>query len=331
MSKKIFVTGGAGFIGSHIVESLVKKNYDVTVYDDFSSGHKEYLKEVINDIRIIDGDILDYEKLKFSMRGFDFVSHHAAQLEIVLCLRNPVEDLKTNTIGTINVLQASVENKIKKVMNASSACVYGQARSIPEKESDHPTNPNWAYGVSKLASEKYCEVYRQTYGLQIVNLRYAIIYGPREWYGRVLTMFVKRVLEDRPPVIFGDGNQIRDFTYVGDAVEIHNRALENENANGKVYNVSTGLGTTIKDLAYKVIELSGKKLEPVFEEVREGDYSSHIPHRVRLPMELRQMVLDNQKASLDLGWRPQTPLSIGLRYEYEWLQDNLGMWKGLRI
>jgi len=197
----ILVTGGAGFIGSHIVESLNKSGANVTIYDNFTTGSMENIKHLSNEINIIHGDILDYKKLEKVTQNIDIISHQAAQLEITKCMDNPIEDLKINTEGSLNVFNAAVKNDVKKIIYASSACIYGQAEYLPEDE-NHPHNPNWPYGVSKLAVEKYADIYHENYGISTNGLRYSIIYGPKEWYGRVLTVFLKRALENKP-LLFG--------------------------------------------------------------------------------------------------------------------------------
>lgn len=328
-NSKILVTGGAGFIGSHIVERLVRGGASVTVYDNFSSGSMENLRAVEREIEIIRGDLLDYPKLAQAMQGVGLVSHQAAQLEILKCLDDPLWDLQVNTGGTINVLRAAVKNGVRKVVVASSACVYGQAQAASESE-EHQQSPNWAYGVSKLAAEHYCRIFQENYGLPVVNLRYAIIYGPREWYGRVLTIFLKRMLLKQPLVIFGDGEQRRDFTFVEDVVEMHQICLTSEAANGKAYNVSTGIGTTINRLAELVAELGGG-LKTVHENISEGAVSKIMPERVRLPAELRTMVLNPARAKSDLGWSAQTDLRAGIHRQIEWLKENLKRWETVHI
>jgi len=331
MKEKIFITGGAGFIGSHIAESLVKDGYRVIVYDNFSSGRLENLKEIKGDTEIIKGDILNYEMLEKSMRKCDFVSHQAAQLEIFRCLDNPDLDLKVNTIGTLNVLKAAVKNKVKKIINASSACVYGQAQYIPQDEK-HPANPNWPYGVSKLAAEKYCQIYQNIYSIPIVSLRYSIVYGEKEWLGRVLTMFIKRIiLENKPPIIFGNGEQLRDFIYVKDLIRLHNLILKNNKVKSNIYNVSTGIGTSVKDLAYLVIKVSNKNFKPIFENIREGDFSKYMPERKRIPQELEKMVLSPKKAFADFGWKPEISLEKGVKKEIDWILENPKFWSFKKI
>lgn len=327
--KRVFLTGGAGFIGSHIAEDLVAQGAEVTIYDNFSSGLLENLLAIQPKVRLIRGDIGDYKTLVEAMRGHDYVSHQAAQLEILKCVDDPVWDLMVNTGGTLNVLRASVQTGIKKCVLASSACVYGQTDAAQEAE-DHPTRPNWAYGVSKLAAEHYARIYQTDHGLPCVNLRYAIIYGPREWYGRVFTIFLKRMFERKPLIVFGDGEQRRDFTFVTDVVRAHALALRSDKANGQTYNVSTGVATTVNELARLISDAAGG-LEIIHEDVREGRCSAHMPERVRLPAELKAMTLNPAKAKADLGWAPQVDLRSGLQEQIAWLSHNLARWHTVHI
>ncbi len=328
---RILVTGGAGFIGSQIVEDLVAARYDVTVFDNFSSGSAENLKAVADDIRIVTGDILDDDALRRAMQGQHFVSHMAAQLEITHCVRDPTADLRSNTVGTLNVLTAAVATGVEKVVNASSACVYGQAIHTPQSEEGHPTNPNWEYGVSKLAAEKYCRLFNQANRVRTTSLRFAIIYGEREWCGRVITMFLRRALRGLPPVVFGAGDQVRDFTYVGDAVRCHRLALESPAADGFSFNVSTGKGTDVAALAQLCCEVTGVGGPPVFEATPEGERSQAMPDRVRLPQELKAMVLDPTRAEHVLGFRATTALAEGLRREWEWCRTHPDRWQSVSI
>lgn len=323
--SKIFITGGAGFIGSHIVDSLLAKDYEVIVYDNFSSGTKDNLKHIkTNKIQIIEGDILDYQKLDKSMNGCDYVSHHAAQLEIYLALDEPERDLNINTVGTLNVLKAAKKNNIKKVINISSACVYGQTQNASKETSD--LNPNWDYGVSKLAAEKYGQIFNEYKELPVVNLRYAIVYGEREWIRRALTIFLKRVINNEAPVIFGNGEQIRDFIYVGDVVRFHNLCLEDKKANGKTFNVGSGKGTSIKEIAELSASLSENNLKVIYEDTKEGEFSKIIKEKKRNSAELRTMLLDINKAKDILGWEPITKLTDGIIKEYIWAKNNISRW-----
>ncbi len=330
--KKILVTGGAGFIGSHIVDALVKKGAKVKVYDNFSSGSVVNLEKVKKEIEIIKGDILDYEKLNRSIKGCDVVLHQAAQLEIAKCIKFPIEDLTTNTVGSLNVFKSCVTNGVKKVVWASSASVYGQLAKRPQEEDTHPTNPNWQYGVSKLAVEKYASIFNEMYGLPIVSLRYAIVYGPREWWGRVLSIFLRKALEGKPLIIFGEGTQTRDFVDVSDIVRLNILTIEKDYQNHLILNGSSGKEVSISQLAETVRKVSKKlDLEIIYDKkTKEGEFSKDIG-RIRLPSELKAMCMSYQKAKRLLGWEPKVSLEEGLRKEYVWLEKNYRLWKKIKI
>lgn len=325
---RVLVTGGAGFIGSHVAEQLARAGHEVVILDNFSTGNMENIRHIasMSNVKVVNGDVLDANAVMQAAEGCDAISHHAAQLEIGSAIRDPVADARVNIEGTVNVLEAAVRRKIGKVVYASSAGIYGEALRLPQDE-DHPKRPTWPYGVSKYSGELYCLQYSQFYGLKNCALRYGIVYGEREWFGRVLTMFIKRaVLENKPPVIFGDGRQTRDFIYVKDAVELHNILLEGDYGEGfEAYNVGSGVATPIRDLARLVIELSGNALEPVYEDPPEGGYSS-ITGRWRIPKELRNLQLDISKASRETGWKPRTGLREGVRREIEWIRSNPKRW-----
>ena len=265
-------------------------------------------------------------RLQKAMTGVDAVSHQAAQLEITTSIADPLSDLRSNTEGALNVLRAMTETGVSRLMFASSACVYGEAEYIPEDEL-HPTNPNWEYGVSKLASEKYCRIYSQAHGIRFTAFRYSIVYGPREWYGRVLTIFLRRLLDKMSPVVFGEGDQLRDFVYVRDVVALHNACLNNPAAEGQIFNASTGIGTSIRDLAHLVCKSTGSATPVEHEAVRVGERSKLVDGRQRLPAELQRMVLNPQKAERLIGWKAAVPLGEGIKHELEWLKKNSGLWK----
>lgn len=324
--KKILVTGGAGFIGSQIVERLLTEGAEVTVLDNFRTGLRENLAAVRESIELVEGSILEPADLARVCAGKDLISHQAAQLEITRAIDDPVEDLVTNTVGTLNVLKAAVDAGIPKVVMASSAGVYGQAVQIPQEEENHPTEPNWAYGVSKLATEKYAAIFTEAHGLKVTSLRYGIVYGPREWYGRVLTIFLKRALEGQPLVVFGDGEQVRDFVNVRDVVTMNMQCLTDPAADNQVFNVSTATGTTINQLAELVQRASGNQVEIIHEDVEEGKTSQYYD-RIRLPQELKQLVQSYEKAQRLLGWQPTVDLFEGIQEEYEWLRMHADRWQ----
>jgi UDP-glucose 4-epimerase len=324
--RRVFITGGAGFIGSHLVRDLLDAGAHVTVYDNFSSGSRENLAEVEQRIQIVEGDILDFEHLRQAMEGHDVVSHHAAQLEITKSIGDPVFDLTTNTIGTLNVLKAVDAVGITRLVEASSAGVYGQATAELQHETD-PTEPNWEYGVSKLACEKYAAIAcERNPALSVASLRYAIVYGEREWFGRVLTIFLQRALRGEPPVIFGDGGQERDFVYVGDIATLHRSCLAGDYEGHLVLNGSTGVGITISELAEFVCSAAGLERAPVFDDVAEGARSDLADGRMRLPSELRRMRMSFERAEKVLGWRPETPLVDGLAREWKWISEHPERW-----
>ena len=324
--KNVLVTGGAGFIGSQIVERLLKEGASVRVLDNFRTGLHENLEDIKNDIELIEGSILEADDLAKACKGIDLISHQAAQLEITRAIDDPVEDLITNTVGTLNVFKEAVNAGIERVVFASSAGVYGQAVATPQDEDTHPTEPNWAYGVSKLATEKYATIFQETNSLKTVALRYGIVYGPREWYGRVLTIFLKRALEKQPLVVFGDGAQIRDFVNVKDVVDMNMLCLEDNGSTNQIFNVATAHGTTINELAEMVAKVANNNLEIIHEEVEEGKASKYYD-RIRLPQELKELIQSYKKANKLVGWQPSVDLEDGIREEYEWLKEHANRWQ----
>jgi UDP-glucose 4-epimerase len=315
--RRVLVTGGAGFIGSHIVDDLVSAGAQVVVYDNFSSGVRENLVQAAGRIRTVEADVLDLDALVRAADGCDVICHQAAQLEITKCIDDAAGDLRCNTEGTLNVLEAARRCGVPKVVYASSACVYGQAAYTPQDER-HPTVPNWPYGVSKLAAEHYARLYPEYYGIETIGLRYSIVYGPREWFGRVLTVYLKRALAGEPPVVWG-GTQERDFVFVSDVVACHRRVLDTDGLGCEILNVSTGVPTTIRALAAAIARTFGLA-GPIDEPTKPGEVSSLVTGRMRLPAELRQMVLSPARAAARVGWTPVTDLATGLSDEIAWLR-----------
>src|SRR3989338_1117311 len=328
MKKNIFITGGAGFIGSWITKVLSREGHSITVYDNLSSGLRKNLTG-LDGVKFIEGDVLDKRSISLAMAGHDLIFHEAAQLEITTAIEDPKVDVEQNIIGSLNVLQAAKENRIKKLIIASSACVYGQQTNPPVGEHDM-TRPNWEYGVSKLAVEKYCDIFADYENMSIANLRYAIVYGEREWYGRVLTIFLKRALEGNSLIIFGDGSATRDFVYVEDVAHFNRLLTKKKWSGNEILNVSTGVATSIVDLAHivqeVVFEVDGKQIEIIHEDIEEGKESTMVVGRKRLPRELGVMHLKNDKARKFLGWSPSIRIKEGVRREYEWLKKNPDRW-----
>lgn len=321
--KNILITGGAGFIGSHLTEAyLINKVKKVVVFDDFSTGTLRNLNNIKNKkLKIIKGSILNEKKLNrvIKREKITIIDHQAAELEVNNGIRDPIKDANTNIFGTINVLKTALDNNIEKVLFASSGAVYGEAKYIPIDEM-HPLEPHWPYGVSKLSAERYVIQYNKLFGLNTTCFRYGIVYGPREWFGRVLTMFIKRIfLEDKPPVVYGEGKQIRDFIYVKDIVNAHILAIKNPESAGQVFNISSGKGIIIENLAKLLVKMSGKRFNIIYDNPQEGFVSRFQPERIRLLGELINFVLDYSKAKKILKWQPKTDFRKGITNEVAWV------------
>ncbi len=303
---KAVVTGGAGFIGSHLTEALIAQGYQVTVIDDLSSGKLDNLAQCRNKIEFVKGSITDFSLLKKAFQGVDYVFHLAAIASVPQSIDDPRTTHEVSIGGTLNVLMAASENKVKKVIYASSAAVYGNAPGLPKNEEmlPYPLSP---YAAGKLAAEYYCSVFSQVYKLPTVSLRYFNVYGPRQnpnsQYAAAIPKLINMVLEGHPPVIFGDGEQTRDFTFVGDVVRANLLAAESEVSG--VFNVSRGESITINQLAEIVIRLAGKMLKPVYQEARKGD--------------IKHSLADITKARA-FGYRPEYDLEYGLGRTLEWLK-----------
>ncbi|CAD5244495.1 SDR family oxidoreductase [Thermococcus camini] len=298
--KLIVVTGGAGFIGSHIAWELVKDN-EVIVIDNLYTGKEENIPP---GAKLVRADIRDYESIAELISQADYVFHEAAQVSVVESVRDPVFTEEVNVIGTLNILKALLEGHGKLVF-ASSAAVYGDNPNLPLKESERP-KPLSPYGVTKATAEEYLRVFNELYGVPTVALRYFNVFGPRQsanQYAGVISIFINRALKNEPLVIFGDGKQTRDFIYVKDVVRANILAAESRRSNGKVFNVATGRGTSILELATKIIEITGANTSILFDKPRPGD----IRHSLADIGEIRK-----------LGFEPEWSLEEGLKKTVEW-------------
>jgi UDP-glucose 4-epimerase len=320
---KILLTGGCGFIGSHILDEYLKKGHEVVVLDTFRSGRLENIKHNLNNkkVKLVFGNILDEKFIGSLDTDFDFINHHAAQLEITRCIDYPQEDLMTNLIGTTNIFEHAKRcKKLKGVIYASSAAVYGQAQNKLQKETD-PINPHWVYGVSKYSVELLAKIYAKLLNIPFYGFRYSIVYGPREWYGRVLTIFIKNAIHNKKIIVFDKGEEVRDFVHVRDAVQANINALKIHKKGNNVYNISSGIKTSIKELAEKVCSYIPSEI--IFEQVKEGKSSKVLnKDRIRLPGNLMYLCQDNTKAKKELGWIPVISLEEGLKDEIEWYKAN---------
>lgn len=273
--SKILVTGGAGFVGSHIVDRLISEGLEVTVLDNLSSGIIENIAN--KQVRFIKGDIRDYNLLTDITKNVDAVFHEAAIISVTQSIQNPFLTNEVNITGTLNLLKACLNNNVKRFIFASSAAVYG-VTSTPEMNENMATNPISPYGVSKLTGEGYLRSFYNTYGLETVALRYFNIFGPRQafniqaQYGGVISIFLGRLCNNMPPVVYGDGEQTRDFIYIKDIVEANILALNSKKALGETINIGSGKRISINYLAQVLKELTGKtELKNVYTDTRPGD------------------------------------------------------------
>lgn len=309
--KKFLVTGGAGFIGSHIVQTLVERKYFVRVLDNFSSGKKENLQPVIDKIELIKGDIRDKSTCLKAAKGIDFILHQAALRSVPKSLERPAEYNAVNIDGTLNMLEAARKNKIKCFILASSSSVYGEAIRFPEKESDLPRLIS-PYALTKLAGEHYCKIFAVNYGLNTVSLRYFNVFGPRQAvddeYAVVIPKFITCFLNDEAPPIYGNGRQSRDFTYVKNVVEANILAALKGRFQGEVFNVASGHDYSILELVASLSRIMRKKITPVFLPKRAGD--------------VFKTSADLSRVKKILGFRPKINFTQGLELTVDWFKEN---------
>ncbi|MEM3672600.1 MAG: SDR family oxidoreductase [Candidatus Bathyarchaeia archaeon] len=293
----VLVTGGAGFIGSYLVERLLKEDYNVVVLDDLSSGKTENLDLKNRRLLFLKGDIRDKKLVKKALKGVKVVFHLAALVDVQFSVKNPLLVNQVNVCGSLNILEESIKNNVAKFIYASSCAVYGEPQYLPINE-EHPTNPLSPYAVSKLTTEKYCQVFNKLYGLKTVSLRLFNVYGPRQEgnsYSGVISQFIRQLRSSKPPIIFGDGSQTRDFVYVLDVVDAFYKAMDAKQCIGEI-NVGSGKETSIKELAKILIEKFGlKNVEPVYTKPREGD--------------IKRSWANIEKAKHELGYKPNFTLN----------------------
>jgi len=301
------VTGGAGFIGSNTVDELVRRGHSVVVLDDLSSGKEENLAESRNKISFIKGSITDLEAVRKAMPEADYVLHLAARTSVPRSIKDPLETNRTNVDGTLNVLVAARDAKVKRVVFAASSSAYGETPTLPKVETMEP-EPISPYGVTKYVGELYAQTFGRVYGLENVSLRYFNIFGPRQdpasLYSGVLAKFCTAFLEETQPVIFGDGEQTRDFTYVDNAVSANLLACEAPNVSGKVFNIGVGGRFSLNQTVELLRSISSRQLQVKYDPPRDGD--------------IRDSQADITQARELLGYDPQVEFEQGLRRTFEW-------------
>ena len=298
---KALVTGGAGFIGSHIVDRLLKDGHEVIVLDDFSTGHRSNLPDN-EKLTIIEGDISNQDTVKECMQGIDWVFHKAAVASVPKTVNDPVGSSAVNYQGTLHLLEAATNNNVKRFVFASSAALYGDEPTLPKIETMCPVTLS-PYAVDKLASEFACGMYTKLYGLETVCLRYFNVYGPKQDpsspYSGVISIFTDKLKNKQTPTIFGDGQQTRDFVFVSDVVEANMKAVTTQQGTGQYYNIATGKKITLNQLLETLCEIYNIDFNVNYGDVRKGD--------------IKESYAVIEKANSILKWTPSVELSQGLK------------------
>ena len=305
---RALVTGGAGFIGSHLVEELVRRGHQVVVLDDLSTDRVENIEKFLKgaNAELVRGSVTDFSLVAGLVKDVTCIFHLAALASVPWSIENPRACHEININGTLNILLAAIEKGVRKVVYSSSSAVYGDAPTLPKREEMAP-QPLSPYAVAKLAGEYYCQVFNEVYKLPTVCLRYFNVYGPRQdpnsQYAAAIPSFIQRALAGKPPIVFGDGEQTRDFTFANDAVEANILAAESETSG--IFNIGSGQGITINRLVKLVLELTGSQVKPVYRKSRVGD--------------VRHSLADISRAKT-FGYEPQYDLKAGLIETIEWFK-----------
>ena len=304
------VTGGAGFIGSHLSEELVGRGHRVRAFDNLSTGKRKNL-EHIPGVELLVGDLANLEDCRRAVRGVDYVLHMGAVASVPRSVIDPIASNTANIDGSLNILVAARDEKVRRLVYAGSSSAYGDLPTLPKHE-DMPTKPQSPYALQKLVAEQYCQMFTQLYGFETVTIRYFNVFGPRQDpgspYSGVISLFSTALLEGRQPTIYGDGGQTRDFTYVANVVDGVLRACEAPNVAGEVINVATGGRISLNQLLQTINEIVGTSIEPIYEESRAGD--------------VRDSQADISKAASLLGYAPLVTFEDGLRRTLEWCRTD---------
>ncbi len=307
----VLVTGGAGFIGSNLTEALLKRGCFVRVLDDFSTGKKKNLvyDKKYPSIEIIEGDIRDLSACQKAAKGMEYVFHQAALPSVQRSVEDPETSNAVNVGGTLNILLAAREEKAKRVIYASSSSVYGDTPTLPKHE-EMPSNPLSPYALQKYIGEQYCRLFYQLYGLETISLRYFNIFGPKQdpnsIYSAVIPKFIDALLQGRPPIIFGDGEQSRDFTYIENVVQANLLAMSAEHLHGEAINIACGVRTSLNQLLNGLKGILGSKLSPLYQEPRQGD--------------VRHSLADIRKGKEIINYEPTVGIETGLEKTVDFFQ-----------
>ncbi len=311
MTKRFLVTGGAGFIGCNIVRRLLAEGHEVRVLDNFSTGRRENLIGL--DVELIEGDLTSYHMVQRAVKGVDYVLHQGALPSVPRSVNDPIASVNVNVLGTLNVLTAAMEEGVKRVVYASSSSIYGDSPELPKHEMMLPA-PKSPYAASKLAGEHLCRVFYETYGLETIMLRYFNVFGPHQnphsQYAAVIPKFITAALTDQPAIVFGDGQQSRDFTFVDNVVEANLAAIEApREALGKAFNIACGESFSLLQLLEILEGILGKRIKRVFKEPQPGD--------------VKHSLADISRARELLGYQPKIGFREGLQRTVEWFNDKL--------
>src|SRR5215204_4073499 len=300
------VTGGAGFIGSHLAEELERRGERVRVADSLITGHRQNLAH-LRSVELLEGDLADLDVAREAVAGADYVLHQAAIPSVPRSVTDPITSNRANIDATLNVLVAARDAGVKRLVYAGSSSAYGNTPTLPKRE-DMPSNPLSPYALQKVIGEQYLQMFTRLYGLETVSIRYFNVFGPRQDptspYSGVISVFAASLLEKRPPKIFGDGEQTRDFTYVANVVDGVLRACEAEGASGEIINVATGGRVSLNQLFEEMRKLIGADVQPIYGESRRGD--------------VRDSQADISKARDLLGYEPSITFEEGLRKTVDW-------------
>ena len=310
-SKRILVTGGAGFIGSHLVDELLARNCVVSVLDNLSTGKLANLSHIADAITFREGDIRDLDTVMSAARNCNIIFHQAAVVSVPRTVSAPVDSALVNEMGTLNVLEAARVNHVDRVLLASSCAVYGDDPHLPKTEDLIP-KPQSPYAVQKLAGEYYAGLYNDLYGIKTASLRYFNVYGPRQDpsspYSGVISIFMRKAAAKERPIIHGDGNQFRDFIFVKDIVRANLLAAGLDNPAGRIFNVGTGEYISINRLWEMTRKISNLDLDPIYEPSRPGD--------------IRESLADIKRAKISLGFKPEYSFFDGLKKTFDWYNES---------
>jgi len=310
---KILVTGGAGFIGSNLTEALLLRGHSVRVLDDFSTGKRENLifDKDYPSLEIIEGDIRDLSTCQKAVQGMEYVFHQGALPSVQRSVEDPGTSNAVNVGGTLNILLAGREKGVKRVMYAASSSFYGDTPTLPKHE-EMPPNPLSPYALQKYIGEQYCRLFYQLYGLETISLRYFNIFGPKQdpnsLYSAVIPKFIDALLQGHPPIIFGDGEQSRDFTYIENVVQANLLAMSAEHLHGEAINIACGKRISLNQLLNVLKEILGSKQAPIYEEPRKGD--------------VKHSLADIRRGKEIINYEPKVGIETGLKKTVDFFRDH---------